>query len=125
MSTVLEFAYFRRSAQQAIREAFEEVRARVEEVGRTILIGLEEVTAKAGEPLQAASRTSVATLEELTRTAVAALQSSARELGVRGQNPMRDAGLGVRLDRPPCPVHRFHIAIFAKCPTASPMWWQG
>lgn len=82
-STVLEFAYFRRSTQQSIVEAFEEVRARVEEVGKTILSGLEEVTAKAAAPLEAASKTSSSTLEELTRTAVAGLQSSARELGIQ------------------------------------------
>jgi hypothetical protein len=82
-SSVLEFAYFRRSTQQSIIEAFEEVRDRVDDVGRTILSGLEEVTAKAAGPLEAASKTSGATLEELTRTAVAALQSSARELGVQ------------------------------------------
>jgi hypothetical protein len=82
-STVLEFAYFRRSTQQATIEAFEELRVRVDEVGRTVLRGLEEVTAKAAAPLEAASRTSSATLEELTRTAVAALQGSAQELGTQ------------------------------------------
>src|SRR4051794_22405197 len=98
-STVLEFAYFRRSTQQAIGEAFEEVRARVSDVGHTMLSGLEEVTVKAAAPLEAASRTSSATLEELTRTAVAALQSSARELGVQTDHVATGArGIASSLD---------------------------
>jgi hypothetical protein len=98
-STVLEFAYFRRSTQQAIMEAFEEVRTRVEQVGDTILTGLEEVTAKAAVPLENASKTLGATLEELTRTVVAGLESSARELSMQTDRVATGArGIALSLD---------------------------
>ncbi len=82
--TVLEFNGFRRGLQQSLREGFDEISRQVETVGNTLLKGLEEVTEKSAAPLEAASKSSGATIDEMTKQVVAALEASARKL-LRGE----------------------------------------
>jgi hypothetical protein len=79
--TVVEFGYFRRTVQQSMVEAFEEVRQQVDGIGTKIMGSLEENARKSVLPLEAASQHSGEAIQQLTTTAVAALQNSARELG--------------------------------------------
>ncbi|ACK50491.1 hypothetical protein Msil_1541 [Methylocella silvestris BL2] len=78
--TIQEFSYFRRAAQQMIMDGFEETKLKVDEVGQNLLSGLEDVTRKSAEPLEAASRKSGMTVDEMTRRIVASLESSALKL---------------------------------------------
>lgn len=83
--TVLEFEHFRRASLQSLREGFDEITIQVNKVGEGMLAGLAEVTAKSAAPLEAASKTSGATIEEMTKTVVGALQESAQRLSDENQ----------------------------------------
>jgi len=79
-NTVLELAGFRRAAQQAIMDGFDETKEKVDQVGERLLSGLEHVTQRSAEPLEAASKQSGMTLEELTRSVVSSLDAAAQHL---------------------------------------------
>jgi len=79
-NTVLELAGFRRAAQQAIMDGFDETKEKVDQVGERLLSGLETVTQRSAEPLEAASKQSGMTLEELTRSVVSSLEAAAQHL---------------------------------------------
>src|SRR6266700_110196 len=55
-STVVEFAYFRRSAQQAAADSSSHVTDRFDDIVAKLLASLEEVTARLALPVDAASR---------------------------------------------------------------------
>ena len=80
-STVVEFAYHRRSAQQAATDSFREVAEKFDDIVGKFQGTLEEITAKLASPLEAASRQSGHTLGELTTTLAATLGESAQQLG--------------------------------------------
>jgi hypothetical protein len=81
-STVVDFGYFRRSAQQAIMEAFDEVKEQLDGAGNRILSGLEVLTTNAGASMKAVTRGSSVALEGLTRTMVSRVEASAEEIAV-------------------------------------------
>ncbi len=80
-STVVEFAYHRRSAQQAATNSFREVAEKFDDIVGKFQGTLEEITAKLASSLEAASRQSGHTLGELTTTLAATLGESAQQLG--------------------------------------------
>jgi hypothetical protein len=57
-STVVEFGYVRRSAQQAAADAFAEVAEKFEAISRRLLAGMEEIAAKSAAPLDEAAQRS-------------------------------------------------------------------
>jgi len=80
-STVVEFAYHRRSAQQAATDSFREVAEKFDGIVGKFQGTLEEITAKLASPLEAASRQSGDALGELANTLAATLGESAQQLG--------------------------------------------
>src|SRR5215470_6757356 len=79
-STVVEFGYYRRSAQQAATDSFNHVTEKFDEMVAKFLGSLEDITAKLAEPLEAASRRSGDAITEATKTIGATLGASAQQL---------------------------------------------
>ncbi len=80
-STVVEFAYHRRSAQQAATDSFRDIAEKFDEIVGKFQGTLEDITAKLATPLEAASRQSGDTLGELAKTLATTLGESAQQLG--------------------------------------------
>src|SRR4029077_1323136 len=80
-STVWDFAYHRRSAQEAATDSFREVAEKFDGIVGKFQGTLEEITAKLASPLEAASRQSGDALGELANTLAATLGESAQQLG--------------------------------------------
>jgi hypothetical protein len=79
-STVVEFGYYRRSAQQAAADSFSHVTEKFDEIVAKFLGSLQEITAKMTVPIEAASRRSKGVIAEVTETIGATLGASARQL---------------------------------------------
>ena len=79
-STVVEFGYHRRSAQQAAADSFNHVAEKFDEIVARFVSSLEDTTSKLTTPLEAASRRSEEALAEVTKTIGASLGASARQL---------------------------------------------
>jgi hypothetical protein len=79
-STVVEFGYVRRSAQQAAADSFNQVAERFDAIAAKMLAIMEDVASKTARPLEAASRRSGDTIGQMTRTMVGALATSTRQL---------------------------------------------
>src|ERR1700730_12779582 len=67
-STVVEFGYYRRSAQQAAADSFQHVTERFDDIVAKLLASLEEVTAKLSVPVEAAARQLGDATGEVTRS---------------------------------------------------------
>jgi hypothetical protein len=80
-STVVEFGYHRRSAQQAAADSFKQVAERFDEIVAKFDASLKEITGQLAQPLEAASRHSGDTLGELSKTLAASLSASAQQFG--------------------------------------------
>ena len=80
-STVVEFGYHRRSAQQAAADSFKQVAERFDEIVAKFDASLKEITGQLAQPLEAASRHSGDTLGELSKTLAASLGASAQQFG--------------------------------------------
>ncbi|HML13223.1 MAG TPA: hypothetical protein VK456_07940 [Xanthobacteraceae bacterium] len=57
-STVVEFGYLRRSAQQAAADSFAQVAEKFDEIARRLLASMDELAAKSAQPLDAAAQRS-------------------------------------------------------------------
>jgi hypothetical protein len=79
-STVVEFGHYRRSAQQAAADSFNDVTEKFDEMVAKFLGSLEDITAKLAGPLEAASRRSGDAITEATKTIGATLGASAQQL---------------------------------------------
>jgi hypothetical protein len=79
-SSVVEFAYFRRNAQQAAADSFGHVTERFDDVVAKLLASLEEVTAKLAVPVEAAARQLGDATGEVTRSMGATLAASVAQL---------------------------------------------
>lgn len=79
-ATVMEFSYFRRSAQQSINEGYMEIRRNVDETSKAILEGLNSVLSASTAPLQAAALKSSETIDAVTNTTVRSLETTASNL---------------------------------------------
>ncbi len=98
-STVVEFAYHRRSAQQAATDSFREVAEKFDEIVGKFQGTLEDITAKLANPLEAASRQSGDTLGELAKTLTGTLGASAEMLGKEADTlAVRVRATAIKLD---------------------------
>jgi hypothetical protein len=81
-STVVEFGYVRRSAQQAAADSFSAIAKKFDHIAANILVSLAEVV----------SRCSADLVEQLTNTLGGALAANARQLGADIETLSRSAG---------------------------------
>jgi hypothetical protein len=79
-SSVVEFGYFRRTAQQSAADSFTHMTQRFDDIVAKLLVSLEEVTAKLSVPVEAAARQLGDATGEVTRTMGATLAASAGQL---------------------------------------------
>jgi hypothetical protein len=98
-STVVEFGYHRRSAQQAAADSFKQVAERFDEIVAKFDASLKEITGQLAQPLEAASRHSGDTLGELTKTLAASLSASAQQFGAETDKlAIRVRATAIKLD---------------------------
>jgi hypothetical protein len=79
-STVVEFGYYRRSAQQAAADSFAHVTEKFDEIVAKFLGSLEDLTAKLAAPIEAAARRSGDLFGETSQAIGAKLAENATEL---------------------------------------------
>jgi uncharacterized protein YoxC len=98
-STVVEFGYHRRSAQQAAADSFKQVAERFDEIVAKFDVSLKEITAQLAQPLEAASRHSGDALGELSKTLAASLSASAQQFGAETDKlAIRVRATAIKLD---------------------------
>jgi hypothetical protein len=81
-STVVEFGYVRRSAQQAALDSFSHVAEKIDEIATKRLAGIANVASQVAQPLEDASRRSADAITHASNTMVEALAATARQLEV-------------------------------------------
>jgi hypothetical protein len=81
-STVVEFGYVRRSAQQTALDSFSHVSEKIDEIATKLLAGIAIVASQAAQPLEDASRRSADTITDASNIMVEALAATARQLDV-------------------------------------------
>jgi hypothetical protein len=79
-SSVVEFGYFRRNAQQAATDSFSLMTERFDDIVAKLLASLEEVTAKLSEPVEAAARQLGEATGEVSRSMGATLALGVAQL---------------------------------------------
>jgi phosphoserine phosphatase len=79
-STVVEFGYVRRSAQQAAADSFNHVAEKIDQIATRLLAGIAEVATQSARPLEDASRHSAETIADASSTMVEAIAATARQL---------------------------------------------
>jgi hypothetical protein len=79
-SSVVEFGYFRRTAQQSAADSFDHMTERFDDVVAKLLASLEEVTAKLSVPVEAAARLLGDATGEVSRSMGATLAANAAQL---------------------------------------------
>lgn len=87
-SAILEFGYFRRTTQQSIGDAMDEVRESMDKVRGLFAGEVERLAAAAGQPLEATSKRSADTLDHLNERTVQILDVS-RQLVLEGEQLAR------------------------------------
>ena len=98
-STVVEFGYVRRSAQQAAADSFKHIAEKFDEISANLLGAMTNVAAKSAEPLEAASRRSADMVERLTSTVVDALGASIEQMSTETERLSASASaISVALD---------------------------
>jgi len=98
-STVVEFGYHRRSAQQAAADSFNQVTEKFDEIVGKFLGSLEEITAKTVAPLEDASRRSAETIVLASEGIGAKLGESGRQISAASETlSERAAALSAALD---------------------------
>ncbi|MBV8755513.1 MAG: hypothetical protein JO328_21875 [Hyphomicrobiales bacterium] len=94
-STVVEFGYVRRSAQQAAADSFAEVAEKFEAISRRLLAGMDEIAAKSAAPLDEAAQRSGDMVRRLAGSAeqlageTERLSKSTGEVGARIEEVVR------------------------------------
>jgi hypothetical protein len=79
-SSVVEFGYFRRSAQQSAADSFQHLNASFDAALAKLFERLEEIGVRLAQPVEAASRQSGLAIGDLSRSVRASLSASAEEL---------------------------------------------
>jgi phosphoserine phosphatase len=79
-STVVEFSYVRRAAQQAAADSFHHVAENVDTIAAKLMAGIADVASQAVRPLDDASRRSAESIATASNTMVDALNATARQL---------------------------------------------
>jgi hypothetical protein len=82
-SSVVEFAYFRRNAQQSAADSFNHMTERFDEIVAKLLSSLEEVTTKLSVPVEAAARQLGDATGNVTRSMGATLANSVGQLSAQ------------------------------------------
>lgn len=88
-STVLDFGYFRRMAQQSISDALDEVRETLVDTSDRLAGEIKKFAATAGKPLEEASKKSGETLEDMNERIVETLESVSARLAHEGEELSR------------------------------------
>jgi hypothetical protein len=98
-SSVVEFGYFRRTAQQSAADSFSHMTEHFDEIVAKLLANLEAVTAKLSMPLEEAARQLGDATGEATRTMGAALAANAGQLSAETEKLSSHVGaVAVALD---------------------------
>src|SRR5258708_11148981 len=98
-SSVVEFGYFRRNAQQAAADSFGLMTERFDDIVAQLLASLGEVTAKLSVPVEAAARQLGDATGEVTRTMEATLAASAGQLSAETEKlSSRGGAIAAALD---------------------------
>ena len=98
-STVVEFGYHRRSAQQAAADSFNQVTEKFDDIVGKFLGSLEEITAKTVAPLEAASRRSAEAIVQAGEGIGAKLGESGRQISSASETlSERAAAVSAALD---------------------------
>jgi hypothetical protein len=84
-SSVVEFGYFRRTAQQSAADSFDHMTERFDDVVAKLLASLEEVTAKLSVPVEAAARLLGDATGEVSRSMGATLAANAVQLSAESE----------------------------------------
>jgi ElaB/YqjD/DUF883 family membrane-anchored ribosome-binding protein len=88
-STVLEFSYFRRMAQQSINDALAEVKETLGDTSDRLAGEIKRFAATAGKPLEEASKRSGDTLDSLNEKMVTTLETVSQQLVEEGERLTR------------------------------------
>jgi ElaB/YqjD/DUF883 family membrane-anchored ribosome-binding protein len=88
-STVLEFGYFRRMAQQSISDALDEVKETLGNTSDRLAGEIKKFAATAGKPLEEASKKSGETLEDMNERVVETLETVSARLAHEGEELTR------------------------------------
>jgi ElaB/YqjD/DUF883 family membrane-anchored ribosome-binding protein len=88
-STVLEFSYFRRTAQQSIADALDEVKEALGDTSDKLADEMKRFAATAGKPLEDASKRSGATLDSMNDKIVTTLETVSAQLVEEGERLTR------------------------------------
>ncbi len=81
-STVVEFGYVRRSAQQSAADSFNHVAEKIDEIATRLLTNMADVASRSARPLEDASRRSAETIADASNTMVVALTATAGQLAI-------------------------------------------
>lgn len=95
-STVLEFGYFRRMAQQSITDALDEVKEALGEARKGLADEMKEFAVKAGKPLEEASKKSGQALDRMNNQVVQTLEVVSQQLLEEGERLSRSTTSIVR-----------------------------
>jgi len=79
-STVVEFGYFRRTAQQAAADSFDHMAVKIDEIATRLLASIGDVASRSAIPLQDASRRSADTIADASGMMAEALAATAGQL---------------------------------------------
>jgi ElaB/YqjD/DUF883 family membrane-anchored ribosome-binding protein len=88
-STVLEFGYFRRMAQQSISDALDEVKETLGDASDKLAGEIKKFAVTAGKPLEDASKKSGETLDDLSERIVETLETVSARLAYEGDQLSR------------------------------------
>lgn len=88
-STVLEFGYFRRMAQQSISDALDEVKETLGDTSDRLAGEIKKFAATAGKPLEEASKKSGETLDDMNERIVETLETVSARLSHEGEELSR------------------------------------
>lgn len=95
-STVLEFGYFRRMAQQAVGDALDEVKETLGEASDRLAGEIKKFAMTAGKPLEDASKKSGQTLDDLNERIVETLEAVSARLEREGDQLTRSTATIVK-----------------------------
>ena len=99
-STVVEFGYHRRCAQQAAADSFNQVTDKFDEIVGKFLGSLEEITAKTLAPVEAASQRSADAIMQASEGIGAKLAESGRQISAASEHlSERAAAISAALDQ--------------------------
>ncbi len=88
-STVIEFGYFRRMAQQSINDALDEVKETLGDASDKLAGEIKKFAVTAGKPLEEASKRSGETLDNLNESIVETLETVSARLAHEGEQLSR------------------------------------